>query len=99
MKKTVEFPTMEILKPAKNQEKENLFGNLEQNMRETLKMAFAMGLEFSPIQKKITKTTMKVIGRMARNQEKENLSGKMEQNMKATLKMTFTMDLVFTASQ
>ena len=55
-----------------------------------------MDLAFTPIQNKVQKNTMKVIGRMARNQEKENLSGKMEKNTRETLKMTFTMDLVFT---
>ncbi len=39
-------------------------------MRETLKMAYKMDLVFTPIQKKIKETTMKVIGRMARIQEK-----------------------------
>ncbi len=58
-----------------------------------------MDLVFSPIQKKVQQTTMKVIGRIARNQEKEKTSGKMEKNMKEILKMTSSMDLVFTTIQ
>ena len=47
-----------------------------------------MVLEFTPIKKKMQKTTMKVIGRMTRNQVKENLSSKMEGNMRDTLKIS-----------
>ncbi len=71
-----------------NQEKENLFGKMEKNMKETLKVVISMDLVFTPFQKKKNQTTMKVIGRMTRNQAKGNLSGKMEQNMRETLKMT-----------
>jgi hypothetical protein len=58
-------------------------------MRETLKMVISMGLVFSPFQKKVQQTTMKVIGRMTKCQEKENLFGKMEQNMRGTLTIGF----------
>jgi hypothetical protein len=59
---------------------------MEENMKETFKMAISMDLVFTPIQKKTKKTTMKVILRKTRHQGKENLSLKMEQNMKETLK-------------
>jgi hypothetical protein len=62
--------TMRVIgKMTGNQEEENLSGNLEQNMRETLKMAEEMELVFSSIQKKIQENTILVIGRMERNQE------------------------------
>ena len=57
-------------------------------MRETLKRTKSTGLVLSPIQKKMTETTMKDIGRMTRNQEKENLSGKMDLNKKESLRAT-----------
>ncbi len=47
-----------------------------------------MDSAFTPIQKKMKETTMKVIGRLTRNMEKENLFGKMDQNTRETLKMT-----------
>jgi hypothetical protein len=37
---------------ARNQAKEYLFGEMEENMTETLKMTFTMDLVFTPIQKK-----------------------------------------------
>ncbi len=76
-----------IGKMTGNQEKENLSGNLEQNMRETLKMAEEMELVCSSIQKKIQENTILVIGRMERNQEQEYFSLKMGPNKKESLKM------------
>jgi hypothetical protein len=58
-----------------------------------------MALVFTPIQKKMQKTTMMVIGRMRRNQEQEIFSSKMEHTMMDILKMACTMDLVFTPIQ
>ncbi len=47
-----------------------------------------MDLVLTPTQKKMQKTTIKVIGRMmANHQEKEHLSGKMEPSKKESLKM------------
>ena len=50
-----------------------------------------MDLVFTLFQKKMQKTTMKVIGRMVKDQEKENLFGKMDENTRETLKMASTM--------
>ena len=47
-----------------------------------------MDLVFTPTQKKMQQTTVKVIGKMAKNQEMENFSGKMVQIMRETLKIT-----------
>jgi hypothetical protein len=91
---SVVFITKEILRTARNQEKENLFGKMVKSTRETLKMTTYMDLVFTPIQKKAQMTTLRVIGKMARNQEKENLFGKMETNMREIIKMTLEMDLV-----
>jgi hypothetical protein len=60
-----EFPTQEILKKIDCQGRENLFGKTELTMREVLKMIFTMDMVFSPIQKKLQKTSMKVILRLA----------------------------------
>ncbi len=57
------------------------------NMKEAFKMDYLMDLVFTPFQKKMQKTTMKVIGNMERNQEKECLSLKMELHKKESLKM------------
>ncbi len=60
---SIKFPTLEIGKMARDQEKENLSGKMEQNIRETLKMPLEIYLVSTPIQKKMQETTMKVIGR------------------------------------
>jgi hypothetical protein len=78
---------LEVLRMARYQEKENLSGKMEINMKDTLKMIISMDLAFTTIQKKMQETTVKVIGIMARCQEKENLFGKMEKNMRETLKI------------
>jgi hypothetical protein len=47
-KKSNQTTTKVTGRMARNREKENLSGKMEQNMKETLKMTFTMDLVFSP---------------------------------------------------
>ena len=96
MKNKIELLTKEVLKKESFLERENLSLNLEQNMKEVLKMIKEMDLVFTNFQKKTQMTSIKVTGRMASNPEMANLSLNLAKNTGVTLKMAFLMDLVFT---